>query len=126
MDLSGLALLALAFFLFVAAIVLAWVGVRAAQWLSASTRLVQSIDREALPAIATTNAILGQASGQMEKVDRILDTAVGGVEAADKTVRRVAAVLEKPLSLMGQASAFVAGSSSSYRARRAERRAADG
>ena len=122
MDLEGLALLALAFFLIVSALVVAWLGTRAAAWLQASTELVRNVDREALPAIGRVNVLLDQASGSLGKVDTILDSAVAGTQATEDVVRKTAGAVSKPLGAVAEAGAFVSGATSSFRARRAERR----
>ncbi len=121
MDLGDLALLALAFFLVVAAVVLAVVGARAAQTLAAATEALRDVDREAVPALVKANVLLDQASVQMERVDRILASASEGVESADRTVRKVSDVLAKPFSKMAEASAYASGATSSFRARRGAR-----
>jgi hypothetical protein len=121
MDLGDLAYLALAFFLIVAALVVAWLGTRAAAWLSAATDLLRNVDREALPAIAKVNTLLDQASGSLGKVDTILDTAVTGAQATEGVVRKTADVVSKPLGAVAEAGAFVSGAASSFRTRRSER-----
>ena len=121
MDLGDLAFLALAFFLFVAALVIAWLGTRAAAWLVAATDLLRNVDREALPAIAKVNTLLDQASGSLGKVDTILDTAVTGTQATEEVVRKTAGAVSKPLGAMAEAGAFVSGAASSFKTRRSER-----
>lgn len=121
MDLGDLAYLALAFFLIVSALVIAWLGTRAAAWLSAATDLLKNVDREALPAIAKVNTLLDQASGSLGKVDTILDSAVTGAQATEDVVRKTANVVSKPLGAVAEAGAFVSGAASSFRTRRSER-----
>lgn len=121
MDLGDLALLALAFFLFVAALVVAWLGTRAAAWLAAATDLLRNVDREALPTIGKVNTLLDQASGSLGKVDTILDTAVTGTQAAEGAVRKTADAVSKPLGAVADAGAFVSGATSSFFTRRGER-----
>lgn len=121
MDLGDLAFLALAFFLFVAALVIAWLGTRAAAWLAAATDLLRNVDREALPAIAKVNTLLDQASGSLGKVDTLLDTAVTGAQATEDVVRKTAGAVSKPLGAMAEAGAFVTGAASSFKTRRSER-----
>jgi hypothetical protein len=123
MDLGDVAFLALAFFLIVAALVIAWLGTRAAAWLAAATDLLRNVDREALPAIAKVNTLLDQASGSLGKVDTILDSAVTGAQATEDVVRKTAGAVSKPLGAMAEAGAFVSGAASSFRTRRAERHA---
>ncbi len=125
MDLEGIALLAVAFFLFVAALVVAWLGTRAAAWLTAATTLLQNVDREALPAIGKVNTLLDQAGSSLGKVDAILDSAVAGTQAAEGVVRKTAGVVAAPLGMVAEAGAFVTGAASSFRARRADRHAGD-
>lgn len=121
MDLGDLAYLALAFFLIVTALAIAWLGTRAAAWLAAATELLRSVDREALPAIARVNTLLDQASGSLGKVDTILDSAVTGAQATEDVVRKAASVVSKPLGAVAEAGAFVSGAASSFRTRRSER-----
>jgi hypothetical protein len=125
-DLGDLALLALAFFLVVASVALAVVGARAAQTLGAATEALRNVDREAVPALQKANELLDHAATQMEQVDRVLATATSGVEAADRTVRRVSDVVGKPFSKMAEASAMANASASSFRARRQTRREDEG
>ncbi len=121
MDLGDLAYVALAFFLIVAALVIAWLGTRAVAWLQAATDLLRNVDREALPAIAKLNTLLDQASGSLGKVDTILDSAVTGAQATEDVVRKTAGVVSKPLGAVAEAGAFVSGAASSFRTRRSER-----
>ena len=123
MDLGDLAYLALAFFLIVAALVIAWLGTRAAAWLTAATDLLRNVDREALPAIAKVNTLLDQASGSLGKVDVILDSAVTGAQATEDVVRKTAGVVATPIVAVAEAGAFVSGAASSFRTRRSERHA---
>lgn len=123
MELGDLAYVALAFFLIVAALVVAWLGTRAAAWLQAATDLLRNVDREALPAIAKVNTLLDQTSGSLAKVDTILDSAVTGAQATEDVVRKTAGVVAKPLGAAAEAGAFVSGAASSFRTRRTERHA---
>jgi hypothetical protein len=120
-DLGDLALLALAFFLVVASVTLAVVGARAAQALGAATEAIRDLDREAVPALVKANVLLDQAAVQMERVDGILGSASDGVDAADRTVRKVSDTLAKPFSKVAEASAYASGATSSFRARRGAR-----
>jgi hypothetical protein len=115
-----------AFALVLVSLTLAFALIRLAAALQRTTELLASLDREALPAIGKVNALLDGATHQMVKVDAMLETAVDGVQSADRTVRRVGAAVEKPLGTAAEGAAFVSGFTSSFRARRDERRALGG
>ena len=118
MDYEAVALVALAFFLICAAIVVAWVGSRAAALLAAATTSLRAVEAEAIPTLQRMNDLLGQAGGSIARVDTILETAAEGVQSVDRTVRRVADVVAAPAGKAAEASAFVSGAVSSFRARR--------
>jgi uncharacterized protein YoxC len=110
-----------AFALVLVSLTLSFVLVRLAATLQRTNELLSALDREAVSAVVRVNSLLDQASGELTKVDTLLDTAVSGAEAADRTVRRVAAAVERPVSRLSEAAAFVRGAASSFVARRQDR-----
>jgi methyl-accepting chemotaxis protein len=122
MDWADVLRAAAAFFLVLTGLSLTFVLVRLAGTLDRVNALLGSIDREALPMIGKVSATVDQVSQNLEQVDRILVTTADGVESADRTVRRVGRVVEVPVGKVAEASAWVGGATSSFRARRAQRR----
>jgi hypothetical protein len=125
MDWADVLRAAAAFFLVLTGLALTYVLVRLAATLERVNTLLGSLDREAVPVIGKVGTTVDQVSQQLEHVDRILVTTADGVESADRTVRRVGRVLEVPVGKVAEASAWVGGATSSFRARRAERRSRD-
>jgi uncharacterized protein YoxC len=121
MDYEAVALVALAFFLICAAIVVAWVGARAAALLGTATATLRAVEAEAIPTLRKVNGLLDQAGGSLARVDTILETTADGVQSADRTVRKVADVVARPAGMAAGASAYVTGAASSFRARRRDR-----
>jgi hypothetical protein len=122
MDWADVLRAAAAFFLVLTGLSLTFVLVRLAGTLDRLNVLLGSIDREALPVIGKLSTTVDQVSHNLEQVDRILVTTADGVDSADRTVRRVGRVIEVPIGKVAEASAWVGGATSSFRARRAERR----
>ena len=125
MDWADVLRAAAAFFLVLTALGLTYVLVRLAGTLERLNALIASVDREGVPVIGKVATTVDQVSHGLEHVDRILVTTADGVESADRTVRRVGRVLEVPIGKAAEASAWVGGATSGFRARRAERRARD-
>jgi len=126
MDWADVLRAAAAFFLVLTALGLTYVFVRLAGTLERLNTLLGSIDREGVPVIGKVSTTVDQVSRELDHVDRILVTTADGVESADRTVRRVGRVIEVPIGKAAEASAWVGGATSGFRARRAERRARDG
>jgi hypothetical protein len=126
MDWADVLRAAAAFFLVLTALGLTYVLVRLAGTLERLNVLITNVDREGVPVIGKVATTVDQVSHELEHVDRILVTTADGVESADRTVRHVGRVLEVPVGKAAEASAWVGGATSGFRARRAERRARDG
>jgi hypothetical protein len=125
MDWADVLRAAAAFFLVLTGLALTYVLVRLAATLERVNTLLASLDREAVPVIGKVGNTVDQVSRELDHVDRILVTTADGVESADRTIRRVGRVLEVPVGKAAEASAWVGGATSSFRARRAERRRRD-
>ena len=125
MDWGDVLRAAAAFFLVLTGLSLTFVLVRLASTLDRMNTLLTNVDREGIPVITKVSTTVDNVNHELEHVDRILVTTADGVESADRTVRRVGRIVEVPIGKVAEASAWIGGATSSFRARRAERRARD-
>jgi hypothetical protein len=111
-----------AFAIVLVALTLGYALIRLASLLDRSREYLNAIDRETVSALERVNGLLDQAGGQMTKIDTLLTTAVDGTQAAERSVRRIAAAVETPLAKAAELAAFLRAAASSFGARRTDRR----
>ena len=86
---SDLADLALAIFLILAGLGLAWAFFALGGTLSRLTTFIRKTEREILPVIAKVGGTVDRVNDQLDKVDQMTDSAVDAVESVDTAVRAV-------------------------------------
>jgi uncharacterized protein YoxC len=128
MEWDDVLLAAAAFFLVVTALSLSFLLLRLAATLTRVNALLASMERDGIPLlerVAVTldqvTTTLDQVNRQLGKVDTLLDSAVGGVQSADRTARSVSRVVGAPIVRLAEASALVRGSVSGLLHRRGAR-----
>ena len=103
---GDLAFVALSFFLVLVALGIAWVCWRLGETLERLSAFLQGAREEVLPVVSKAGTTIDHTNAQMEKVDRMTDSAVDAVEAADVAVRAVSMVVTTPVR---KVSGFAAG-----------------
>ena len=98
--------LALAVFLFVVGISLAFFFVRLAGTAREVSTFIRGAGDSALPVIDKVGGSVDRVNGQLDKVDRITDSAVDAADSVDTAVRAVSLAITRPVQ---KVSGFAAG-----------------
>src|SRR5918999_1878632 len=110
--------IALSAFLVLVGLALAYALVRLAATLRSASSLVQGLEKEVLPVIAKAGGTVDRVNAQLDKVDRITDSAVDAADSLDTAVRAVTIALTRPVKKISGLAAGLAHGFSSLRARR--------
>src|SRR5215210_4597075 len=94
---GDLAYVALSVFLVLVALGFAWVSWRLGETLGRVSAFIGGAQEEVLPVIAKTGVTIDHVNMQMEKVDKMTDSAVDAVASADAAVRTVSAAITTPV-----------------------------
>jgi hypothetical protein len=115
---GDLADLALAVFLLLAGLGLAWVFLTLGATFSRLSAFIRRTEHELLPVITKVGGTLDRVNDQLDKVDQMTDSAVDAVSAVDGAVRTATGAVSRPVQKL---SGFVTGvthGTSSLRAQR--------
>src|SRR5438876_1900802 len=94
---SDLAYLALAIFLLLAGLGLAYGFVRLGETLGRASSLIRGTEKELLPVISKLGGTVDKVNEQLDKVDQMTDSAVDAVASVDTAVRTVTGVVTRPI-----------------------------
>jgi uncharacterized protein YoxC len=97
---------ALAIFLILTGIGIAWVAFELGATLQQLSSFIRGTQDEALPVISKVGTTVDHVNSQMEKLDRVTDSAVDAAESADTAVRAVTLAVTRPVQ---KVSGFAAG-----------------
>lgn len=119
-DISALDVLwiALSFFLVLVAVGLAFVLFRLAGTVQRSSSLVEGLEREMLPVLNQAGGTLERVNAQLDKVDRVTDSAVDAADSVDTAVRAVTLAVTRPAQKISGLVEGVAHGVASLRARK--------
>jgi hypothetical protein len=124
-DWGDVAYAALAFFLVLVGLAVAYGAIRLGGTLGRASSLIEGTEKELLPVISSLGGTLDRVNTQLDKVDVITDSAVDAVTTVDAGVRTVTGAVTRPVqAVVG----FVAGArhaASSVRAGAGWRQAAE-
>jgi uncharacterized protein YoxC len=115
---SDLAYLALAVFLLLAGLALAYGALRLGATLGRASSLLKGAERELLPVISKLGGTVDRVNGQLDKVDQITDSAVDAVAGVDAAVRTVTGLVSRPIEKLAGLVTGARHAASSMRARR--------
>jgi uncharacterized protein YoxC len=110
--------IALSAFLVVVGLALAYALVRLAATLRSASSLVQGLEKEVLPLIAKAGGTVDRVNAQLDKVDRVTDSAVDAADSLDTAVRAVTIALTRPVKKVSGLAAGLAHGVSAFRARK--------
>jgi len=96
-DWGDVAYAALAFFLVLAGLAVAYGAVRLGGTLGRASSLIEGTETELLPVITKLGGTLDRVNTQLDKVDVMTDSAVDAVSTVDVGVRRVTSVVTRPV-----------------------------
>src|SRR5215210_4274360 len=108
---------ALSFFLVVLAFAIAYLIVRLGGTVARLTSFIQGLERETLPVINQAGGTIERVNLQLDKVDRVTDSAVDAADSMDTAVRAVTLALTKPVEKVSGLAAGIAHAAASLRAR---------
>lgn len=112
---SDLAYLALAVFLLLAGLAIAYGALRLGGTLGRASSLLQGTERALLPVISKVGGTVDRVNEQLDKVDQITDSAVDAVASVDSAVRTVSNVVTRPIEKLAGLVAGVRHGASSVR-----------
>ena len=114
---SDFAYLALAVFLLLTGGAIAYGALRLGGTLGRASSLLQQTEKELLPVISKLGGTVDRVNGQLDKVDRITDSAVDAVVGVDTAVRTVTGLVTRPVEKLAGLAAGARHAVSSVRAR---------
>jgi uncharacterized protein YoxC len=115
--------IALSVFFVLVALGLTYVLVRLGGTLRQTTSFVGGLEREVLPVINETGGTIQRVNAQLDKADRVTDSAVDIADSADTAVRAVTMAITRPVQKISGLAEGIAYGLSSLRARKSPRRA---
>jgi hypothetical protein len=115
--------IALSVFFVLVALGLTYVLIRLGGTIGQSTSFLAGLEREVLPVINEAGGTLQRVNMQLDKADRVTDSAVDIAEAADTAVRAVTLAITRPVQKISALAAGIAHGFSSLRTRKSPRRA---
>ena len=110
--------LALAVFLLAVGLSFAYLLVRLGGTVGRLSTFIQGAEREILPVINKVGGSVDRVNGQLDKVDKITDSAVGAAAGVDSAVRAVSTAVTKPVQKVSGLAAAVSYGASDFKARR--------
>jgi uncharacterized protein YoxC len=110
--------LALAIFLIVVGLALAFAFLQLADVIGRVSGFVRRAEHEALPVIRKVGETVDRVNGQLDKVDQVTTSAVDAVAAVDRAVRAVSAAVAAPVQKLSGLVTGVSYGASSFRAHR--------
>jgi uncharacterized protein YoxC len=116
---------ALAIFLVLTGVGIAWVSFELGATLQQLSAFIRGTQDEVLPVISKVGKTVDHVNAQMEKLDRITDSAVDAAEKADTAVRAVSIAVTRPVQKVSGLAAGVSNGFAELKATRSWRSAVD-
>ena len=110
--------LALAVFLFAVGLSAAWFFLRLAGTVDRLSSLIRGTEETALPVIDKVGGSVDRVNVQLDKVDRITDSAVDAADSADTAVRAVSMAVTRPVQKVSGIAAGVSSGASDFKSNR--------
>jgi uncharacterized protein YoxC len=117
--------IALSGFLALVGLALAFALVRVAATLRSVSSLVQSLEKQMLPLITKAGGTVDLVNAQLDKLDRVTDSAVDAADSLDTAVRAVTIALTRPVTKISGLAAGLSHGVAALRARRGVRGAVE-
>ena len=115
---GDLARYALAVFLLAVGLGLGYAFVRLGGTFARLSALIKGTERELLPVIHKVGESVDRVNGQLDKVDRVTDSAVDMADSVDTAVRAVSMAIARPVQKVSGLAAGLTHGAASLRARR--------
>jgi uncharacterized protein YoxC len=116
---------ALAIFLILVGAGIAWVSLELGATLQRLSSLIKGTQEEVLPVINKVGTTVDHVNSQMEKLDRITDSAVDAADSADTAVRAVSFAVTRPVQKVTGFAAGVSHGVAEFKTKRNWRSAVD-
>src|SRR6266508_2406333 len=97
---GDLAYVALSVFLVLVALGIAWVCWRLGGTLGRLSAFIRGAQDEVLPVVSKVGTTVDHVNAQMEKVDRMTDSAVDAADSVDTAVRAVSTAVTRPVQIV--------------------------
>ena len=110
--------LALAVFLLAVGLALAYLLVRLGGTVGRLSAFISGAEREVLPVINKVGGSVDRVNSQLDKVDRITDSAVDAADSVDTAVRAVSLAVTRPVQKISGLAAGVTYATSDFKAKR--------
>ena len=110
--------LALAVFLLAVGLSAALFFVRLAATMTRLSSLIRGTEESLLPVFEKVGGSVDRVNGQLDKVDRITDSAVDAAESVDTAVRAVSMAVTRPVQKVSGIAAGVSSGASDFKSRR--------
>ena len=117
--------LALAVFLIAVGLSLAYLLVRLGGTIGRLSAFITGAQREILPVINKVGGSVDRVNGQLDKVDRITDSAVDAADGVDTAVRAVSMAITRPVQKLSGLAAGVSFGAADFKTKRDWRHAVD-
>jgi uncharacterized protein YoxC len=104
---GDVAYIALSFFLVLIALGFAWVSLKLGETFGRLSAFIRGAQEEVLPVVSKVGTTVDHVNAQMEKVDRMTDSAVDAVQSADAAVRTLSSAITAPVRKLSGLSAAV-------------------
>ena len=110
--------IALSAFLAVVGLALAFVLVRLGATIRRVSSLIEGLEKEVLPLINKAGGTVDRVNAQLDKLDRVTDSAVDAADSLDTAVRAVTIAITRPVQKISGLAAGLAHGVSALKARR--------
>jgi uncharacterized protein YoxC len=117
--------IALAIFLILTGAGIAWVSLELGATLQRLSAFIKGTQEEVLPVINKAGTTVDHVNAQMEKLDRVTDSAVDAADSADTAVRAVSFAITRPVQKITGFAAGVSHGVAEFKTRRNWRSAVD-
>jgi uncharacterized protein YoxC len=115
---GDLAYYALSIFLIAVGLGLAYLFVRLGGTFARLSSFIRGTERELLPVIHKVGESVDKVNGQLDKVDRVTDSAVDMADSADTAVRAVSFAIARPVQKLSGLAAGLTHGAATLKARR--------
>ncbi len=122
---GDIAYLALALFLVLAGAGIAYVSLKLGGTLQRLSAFIKGAQDEVLPVVSKVGTTVDHVNAQMEKVDRMTDSAVDAADTVDTAVRAVSTAVTRPVQIVSGFAAGVTHGVADFKVNRSWRSAVD-
>jgi hypothetical protein len=107
---------ALAVFLFAVGITTGYFLLRLGETAKRASSLIRGIEQSVIPVIGKAGGSLDRINQQLDKVDRVTDSAVDAADSADTAVRAITTAIVRPVQKVSGLAAAISFGASDFRA----------